>query len=292
MGYSGKVEICGVNTAKLKVLKNDEMVELLRRTREGDMKAREEMISGNLRLVLSVIQRFSGRGENVDDLFQVGCIGLIKAIDNFDPGQNVRFSTYGVPIAFRSPKRKGQRIMTRKEALTEAIEIISKARIGARRKEDIIKGLELCQSELPFARWSEAAIFDACDDWVREHGIICLRDFDHAGLPSHPTIKNRFGMTAKEFRDRYYPISDVSTRSRYFERNRAEWDAMFVAEFNRLRATGQDDYNRRREKSLPTWNSMAAMHGVHTWRELLGILGLETHAKPRPTVIVRLLEPA
>lgn len=98
MGYSGKVEICGVNTAKLKVLKNDEMVELLRRTREGDMKAREEMISGNLRLVLSVIQRFSGRGENVDDLFQVGCIGLIKAIDNFDPGQNVRFSTYGVPM--------------------------------------------------------------------------------------------------------------------------------------------------------------------------------------------------
>ena len=98
MGYSGKVEICGVNTARLKVLKNDEMVELLRRTREGDMAAREEMISGNLRLVLSVIQRFAGRGENVDDLFQVGCIGLIKAIDNFDPAQNVRFSTYGVPM--------------------------------------------------------------------------------------------------------------------------------------------------------------------------------------------------
>ena len=98
MGYSGKVEICGVNTARLKVLKNDEMVELLRRTREGDMAAREEMISGNLRLVLSVIQRFADRGENVDDLFQVGCIGLIKAIDNFDPAQNVRFSTYGVPM--------------------------------------------------------------------------------------------------------------------------------------------------------------------------------------------------
>ena len=98
MAYSGKVEICGVNTAKLKVLKNDEMMELLRRTREGDMQAREEMIAGNLRLVLSVIQKFSGRGENVDDLFQVGCIGLIKAIDNFDPEQGVRFSTYGVPM--------------------------------------------------------------------------------------------------------------------------------------------------------------------------------------------------
>ena len=103
MGYSGKVEICGVNTAKLKVLKNDEMVELLRRIQDGDEKAREEMISGNLRLVLSVIQRFAGRKENVDDLFQVGCIGLIKAIDNFDPAQNVRFSTYGVPMTIISP---------------------------------------------------------------------------------------------------------------------------------------------------------------------------------------------
>ena len=102
MGYNGKVEICGVNTAKLKILKNDEMVELLRKIQEGDAQAREEMISGNLRLVLSVIQRFAGRKENVDDLFQVGCIGLIKAIDNFDPTQNVRFSTYGVPTIIRS----------------------------------------------------------------------------------------------------------------------------------------------------------------------------------------------
>ena len=77
-----KVSICGVNTAKLKVLKNDEMEALLRRTKQGDMEAREQLIAGNLRLVLSVIQKFIGRGENVDDLFQVGCIGLIKAIDN------------------------------------------------------------------------------------------------------------------------------------------------------------------------------------------------------------------
>lgn len=80
----GKVEICGVNTSKLKVLKNEETMELLRRTKAGDQKAREELISGNLRLVLSVIQKFAGRGENVDDLFQVGCIGLIKAVDNFN----------------------------------------------------------------------------------------------------------------------------------------------------------------------------------------------------------------
>lgn len=95
---SGKVEICGVNTAKLKVLKSDETRELLKRSKDGDKEAREKLISGNLRLVLSVIQKFSGRGENVDDLFQVGCVGLIKAIDNFDINQNVKFSTYGVPM--------------------------------------------------------------------------------------------------------------------------------------------------------------------------------------------------
>ena len=94
----GKVEICGVNTARLEILKNDEMMELLRRTKQGDMAARERLIRGNLRLVLSVIQRFSSRGENADDLFQVGCIGLIKAVDNFDIRQPVRFSTYGVPM--------------------------------------------------------------------------------------------------------------------------------------------------------------------------------------------------
>ncbi len=101
----GKVEICGVNTAKLKVLKSEESLELLRLTREGDQQAREELISGNLRLVLSVIQRFSGRGENVDDLFQVGCIGLIKAIDNFDVNMDVRFSTYGVPMIIGEIRR-------------------------------------------------------------------------------------------------------------------------------------------------------------------------------------------
>ena len=92
------MEICGVNTSKLKVLKNEETMELLRRTKQGDMAAREQLISGNLRLVLSVIQKFAGRGENADDLFQVGCIGLIKAIDNFNTDLDVRFSTYGVPM--------------------------------------------------------------------------------------------------------------------------------------------------------------------------------------------------
>ena len=94
----GKVEICGVNTSKLRVLSQVEMDALLLRAKEGDARAREMLIEGNLRLVLSVIQRFDKRGESPDDLFQVGCIGLIKAISNFDPTKNVRFSTYGVPM--------------------------------------------------------------------------------------------------------------------------------------------------------------------------------------------------
>ena len=94
----GKVEISGVNTARLQVLSNKETLELLRRSKAGDRAAREKLISGNLRLVLSVIQKFSGRGENPDDLFEVGCVGLIKAIDGFDLSQPVRFSTYGVPM--------------------------------------------------------------------------------------------------------------------------------------------------------------------------------------------------
>ena len=94
----GKVEICGVNTSRLRVLSHEEMDRLLRLARAGDKKAREQLIEGNLRLVLSVIQRFEKRGESPDDLFQVGCIGLIKAISNFDPDKQVRFSTYGVPM--------------------------------------------------------------------------------------------------------------------------------------------------------------------------------------------------
>ena len=101
----GKVEIAGVNTARLPVLKNEETLALLRRAKAGDQDARQQLIEGNLRLVLSVIQRFSSRGENADDLFQVGCVGLIKALDNFDINQPVRFSTYGVPMIIGEIRR-------------------------------------------------------------------------------------------------------------------------------------------------------------------------------------------
>ena len=100
-----KVEICGVNTSELPVLKNNQMMELLLKIKAGDEEARQEFVRGNLRLVLSVIQKFNNRGENIDDLFQIGCIGLIKAIDNFDLSQNVRFSTYAVPMIIGEIRR-------------------------------------------------------------------------------------------------------------------------------------------------------------------------------------------
>ena len=156
----GKVEICGINTAKLKTLTHTEMDFLLHRAKEGDTAAREKLIEGNLRLVLSVIQRFSGRGENPDDLFQVGCIGLLKAIANFDPTKEVRFSTYGVPMiagevrrylrdnsairVSRSIRDVAYRVLQCKEALT--------LRLGREpTQEEIARGLEL-----PLAAVNEA----------------------------------------------------------------------------------------------------------------------------------------
>ena len=100
-----KVEICGVNTSELPVLKNNQMMELLVKIKAGDEEARQQFVRGNLRLVLSIIQKFNNRGENIDDLFQIGCIGLIKAIDNFDLSQNVRFSTYAVPMIIGEIRR-------------------------------------------------------------------------------------------------------------------------------------------------------------------------------------------
>ncbi len=160
-----KVEICGVNTSKLPVLSNEEKEELLIRIKQGDRKARETFINGNLKLVLSVIRKFNNRGENVDDLFQVGCVGLMKAIDNFDLSQNVLFSTYAVPMIIgeirrhlrdnnpirvsRSLRDIAYKALQAKEALTNqlnrepTIEEISKS-LGIE-KEEITTALDAIQ---------------------------------------------------------------------------------------------------------------------------------------------------
>lgn len=155
-----KVEICGVNTAKLKVLKSDEIQELLIRAQSGDEQAREELISGNLRLVLSVIQRFTNRGENVDDLFQVGCIGLIKAIDNFDTNLQVKFSTYGVPMIvgeIRRYLRDNSTIRVSRSMRDTAYKVLQakEAYMAQHQKEptvdEIAKLLELKREDVVFA---------------------------------------------------------------------------------------------------------------------------------------------
>lgn len=161
MQYS-KVEICGVDTSKLKVLKESEKIELLHRMHNGDAQAREMLIRGNLRLVLSVVQRFTNRGENPDDLFQVGCIGLIKSIDNFDVSQTVRFSTYAVPMIIgeirrylrdnnsvrvsRSMRDTAYHAMQTKEMLTAKLNrdptVEEIAQEMGRKKEDVVLALE------------------------------------------------------------------------------------------------------------------------------------------------------
>ncbi len=156
----GKVEICGVNTAKLKVLKNEETMSLIRRSQAGDRAAKEQAVMGNLRLVLSVVQRFSNRGEPMDDLFQVGVIGLLKAIDNFDTGQPVKFSTYGVPMIIgeiRRYLRDGSRVKISRSTRDNAYRALTaKERLLGQLQreptvEEIAREIDLPREEVIFA---------------------------------------------------------------------------------------------------------------------------------------------
>ena len=182
----GKVEIAGVNTARLKVLKNDETMELLRKTKSGDQEARRQLIEGNLRLVLSVIQRFGNRGENSDDLVQVGCVGLIKAIENFDVDKPVRFSTYAVPMIIgeiRRYLRDNSAIRVSRSMRDTAYRVLQvRDRFIAENQreptvEQIAKELDISREEVVFAM---DAIVDPVSLYepVYDHGgdAICVMD--------------------------------------------------------------------------------------------------------------------
>lgn len=157
----GKVEICGVNTSKPPILQNEEKEALFERIKKGDEQAREEYIKGNLRLVLSVIKRFSGSNENVDDLFQIGCIGLIKALDNFDPaGHDVKFSTYAVPMIIGEIRRflrdnQSMRVSRSiKDTAYKAIytkEALAKRSMREPTLEDISKEIGISKEEIAYA---------------------------------------------------------------------------------------------------------------------------------------------
>lgn len=188
----GKVEICGINTAQLEILKNDEMMELLRRTKQGDMAARERLIRGNLRLVLSVIQRFSSRGENADDLFQVGCIGLIKAIDNFDIRQPVRFSTYGVPMIvgeIRRYLRDNSTLRVSRSMRDTAYKVLQARERLLRQQqreptvEQIAQELELPREEVVFAMDAMSAPVSLYEPGVRRRRGRRVRHGSDPGRP-------------------------------------------------------------------------------------------------------------
>ena len=156
----GKVEICGINTSKLKVLKNEETMSLIRRAQAGEQSAKEAAVMGNLRLVLSVVQRFSNRGEPMDDLFQVGVIGLLKAIDNFDTAQPVKFSTYGVPMIIgeiRRYLRDGSRVKISRSTRDNAYRALTAKEklMGQLQREptveEIAKEIDLPREEVIFA---------------------------------------------------------------------------------------------------------------------------------------------
>jgi len=155
-----KVEICGVNTSKLPILTNEQKKVLFERIKKGDASARDEFVNGNLRLVLSVMKRFSGRGENVDDLFQVGCVGLIKAIDNFDTSQNVKFSTYAVPMIIgeirrylrdNNPIRVSRSIRDTAYKVLQTKEMLIADTGKEPTIEEIAKKMELSREEIVFA---------------------------------------------------------------------------------------------------------------------------------------------
>ncbi len=181
-----KVEICGVNTAKLKVLKSSETQALLRKAKAGDVQAREELIAGNLRLVLSVIQRFANRGENADDLFQVGCIGLIKAIDNFNIDLDVKFSTYGVPMIvgeIRRYLRDNSAIRVSRAMRDTAYKVLQakEAYMAQHQKEptveEIAKLLGLKREEVVFALdaiLEPVSLYEPV--WSDSGGTVCVMD--------------------------------------------------------------------------------------------------------------------
>ena len=204
----GKVEICGVNTSKLKTIPQSEMDDLLRLAKAGDEQAKQALVEGNLRLVLSVIQRFDKRGESPDDLFQVGCIGLIKAISNFDPDKQVRFSTYGVPMiagevrrylrdnsairVSRSIRDVAYRVLQCKEAMT--------ARMGREPKlEEIAKELDLSTEDVSQALDAVCAPVSLYDPVYSDGGdpltvmdqVRDTKNTDEAWM-EHITLQNAF----------------------------------------------------------------------------------------------------
>lgn len=172
--------------------------------------------------------------------------------------------------------------MTRKNALKNAISAVKNSDFDDETKQMIIEKLELCISELPFAKWTQAAIFDACDQFIEDNGRpLILRDFVSAKLPSHPTIKQRFGITLKEFRDLYYPLPEIKSSSKYKNVELPESLKRFHDEFVRCGARTREDYDNMRDKSHPCSATILKIAGTKSWDELLLMTNTVRPDKPK-----------
>ena len=264
---TGKVEICGVDTSTLPVITNERMRELFPLVHGGDPAAREEFIRGNLRLVLSVLQRFNGRGENPDDLFQVGCVGLLKAIANFNTDLNVRFSTYGVPmIRERRGNPKGVSMMTRKQALHRAIESLSQFP----EYTEEVRLLEEISRELPLIHWSDRSIRDTVEQFILDNGRPpTASDFKKAGMPPHTVVQNKYKMPLSQWLNENYPTPKPSA-----EELKVEYTQAFLEDYRRVRPRSQYEFNQRKRPETRSWQTVAAYHNTRSWRNLLKKLDL------------------
>ena len=198
-----KVEICGVNTSSLPVLSNKEQQELMLKLKAGDEEAREKFITCNLRLVLSLVRRFWAKNANADDVFQAGCVGLIKAIDNFDVSVGVRFSTYAVPIIFVLRNRQKELKMTRNEALLSVFAMFE----GKNSHTEDIEKLREVASVMPFTEWDDATVKDAVEYFMAINGRVpTVTDFKKEnGLPCNSVIKNRYKINLHEWLGLNFP---------------------------------------------------------------------------------------
>lgn len=284
MSLYNKVEICGVNTAKLPLLKSEEQEELWDRIEKGDKEAREKFIQGNLRLVLSITKRFSGNNENIDDLFQIGCIGLIKAIDNFDRSVGVKFSTYAVPTNIPSREITGGLKMTRKQAISQAISILEKDESN----HEICEKLQEILEELPLTHWSDKTIFDAFDQYILEHNCLPSRTEIklNSKIPTHPTIKNRFGLTLEEFYQKYYCDYINKNPSRIYHYQSVDyWLDNFKKQYIKNNYPPQKQYDALREDNTPSSRHIIKIAGYKNWNELLYYCGFKMHGHNNKSTI-------
>lgn len=198
-----KVVICGVDTSGLPKLTAKENEELIAKLKAGDEAAREKFIVGNMRLVLSLVKRFWAKNANADDVFQAGCVGLIKAIDNFDPSFQVKFSTYAVPPVLVLRNSQKELKMTRNQALLSVFALFE----GKNEHQAEINKLKEIASVMPFTEWDDATLIDAIEHFMAENGRVpTVTDFKKEnGLPANPVIRQRYKMNLREWLDKNFP---------------------------------------------------------------------------------------